>query len=95
MIKVQRKPLIGCLQRWIKVFSITIDHWTNQLIMGQVCAGRVGYVPSLLCAELVMCRVGYAPSLLCAEFAMCRVVLQSNTGMAIENWERLQNLSAT
>ena len=24
--------------------------------------GRAGYVPSLLCAELVMCRVCYVPS---------------------------------
>ena len=55
MIKVQRQPLIGCL--WIKVLNITIDNWTNQLIMG-----RVGYVPSLLCAELVMCRVCNVPS---------------------------------
>ena len=32
--------------------------------------GRVGYVPSLLCAELVMGRVGHVPSLLCAELSL-------------------------
>ena len=30
--------------------------------MGRVCIGIVGYVPSLLCAELAMCRVCYVPS---------------------------------
>ena len=39
--------------------------------------GRVGYVPSLLCAEFAMCRVCYRPSLSCAKFAMCRVVPKS------------------
>ena len=56
------QPLFNCLYRWIKVFNITIYNWANQLIMGRVCKGRVGYVPSLLCAELVMCRVCYVPS---------------------------------
>ena len=28
------------------------------------------YVPSLLCAEMVMCRVGYVPSLLLAELTL-------------------------
>ena len=32
--------------------------------------GRVGYVPSLLCAEFVMGRVGHVPSLLCAELSL-------------------------
>ena len=39
--------------------------------------GRLGYVPSLLCAEFVMGRVCHVPSLPCAEFAMCRVVPKS------------------
>ena len=40
--------------------------------MGRVCIGtigRVGYVQSLLCAELIMCRVGFVLSLLCAELS--------------------------
>ena len=32
--------------------------------------GRVGYVPSLLCAEFVMGRVCHVPSLLCAELSL-------------------------
>ena len=40
--------------------------------MGQVCMGRVGYVPSLLCAEFVMGRVCHVPSLLCAELSLNR-----------------------
>ena len=55
---------------WIKVFNITINNWTNQLIMG-----RVGYVP------FAMCRVGYVPSLLCAELSHNR---QVNIGYAWE-----------
>ena len=38
--------------------------------MGRVCMGRVGYVPSLLCAEFVMSRVYHVPSLLCAELSL-------------------------
>ena len=38
--------------------------------MGRVCMGRVGYVPSLLCAEFVMGRVCHVPSLLCAELSL-------------------------
>ena len=34
--------------------------------------GRVGYVPSLLCAEFVMGRVCHVPSLLCAELSLNR-----------------------
>ena len=40
--------------------------------MGRVCMGRVGYVPSLLCAEFVMGRVCHVPSLLCAELSLNR-----------------------
>ena len=32
--------------------------------------GRLGYVPSLLCAEFVMGRVCHVPSLLCAELSL-------------------------
>ena len=36
--------------------------------------GRLGYVPSLLCAEFVMGRVCRVPSLLCAELSLNRTV---------------------
>ena len=32
--------------------------------------GRLGYVPSLLCAEFVMGRVCHVPSLLCDELSL-------------------------
>ena len=38
--------------------------------MGPVCMARLGYVPSLLCAEFVMGRVCHVPSLLCAELSL-------------------------
>ena len=34
--------------------------------------GRLGYVPSLLCAEFVMGRVCHVPSLLWAELSLSR-----------------------
>ena len=34
--------------------------------------GRLGYVPSLLCAEFVDGRVCHVPSLLCAELSLNR-----------------------
>ena len=34
--------------------------------------GRLGYVPSLQCAEFVMGRVCHVPSLLCAELSLNR-----------------------
>ena len=34
---------------------------------------RVGYVPSLLCAEFVMGQVCHVPSLLCAELSLNQV----------------------
>ena len=35
---------------------------------------RLGYVPSLLCAEFVMGRVCHVPSLLCAELSLNHII---------------------
>ena len=42
----------------------------SSTVLGRVCMGRFGYVPSLLCAEFVMGRVCHVQSLLCVELSL-------------------------
>ena len=47
----------------------------SSTVLGRVCMGRLGYVPSLVCAEFVMGRVCHVPSLQCAELSLNRIML--------------------
>ena len=48
---------------------------------------RVGYVPSLLCAEFVMGRVCHVPSLLCAELSLNPPGLISGHKALVRNFQ--------
>ena len=39
-------------------------------VLGRICMGRLGYMPSLLYAEFVMDRVCHVPSLIYAELSL-------------------------
>ena len=50
--------------------------------------GRVGYVPSLLCAEFVMGQVCHVPSSLCAELSLNYIIFMGNFQ---KNWSNCTN----